>query len=1253
VIREDVAVAAARLYRESALETADPEIEVALRDGRARRDLERLVAGILADDPGAVRDVAGSILAGGERGSAGGPLHRAALAAFRTGRRPLPVGLGRFLDLAARPARYGDAYAAATLDDDRTALFRILVQVELAPAGTAPGASGLPAVRVDEGFGRGAASDPVLGRRAGEAVEAAVAYLQTAAPGRSVRDLDRAVSVRVFRGGLPWPLARDTAVPTAFQLEQDERVHDGPSMGLPIALAVLHAFLPEWTCRPGPLAAATGELRPDGSVEAVGDVERKAGAAAAAELPFLYPRRGTARFDEPGFGQVAVEDLDEAATEAFELAGDDVSRFLALSPRSMYGREAERRQVLAAWDRARGGEARLVVLAGPAGAGKSALAAHVVRELAGSGIPVLFASSTASGAVLARVVQRLVRGHSLDDLRRLSSSYGSWLGTFEPDLFRFLPDHYERVAAAPGYGDVIEQRSRTATAVLRKVAGRRQGLVVVLDDVQWASDDTWPILETTFDPAGARVPLLVVATYRDDPPAPAAEAALARLRARGAADEVRLEGLGRAAIRTWIADASTPAVRDRGDEVERVAEALEGATDGNPLQLYIRMAELASPGLSVGDFVRRLDGVRRENEEQKARRLRDWLQGHLAFPVLGLASVIRSGEFTVPLLLECARSGGSGVGKEAEVVDRLRAAERDRLVKLIGGRYAFEHDSLRDAVVAAVAVEDRARFHRQVGEALERRALARGARLPVRDLAHHFCEAVPFSTEDVGEKAVHYAGLAAEAALGELDYPAAREHRLRALEAFDFAGLHIPEQRTRLLLEAARACSYVGREEEARPYFREARDLAVDEGLVDEAVEATLGFAGPPEDKGFIEQQLLDYLEEAVSLPLPAGDRRLARLQGRLTFERVMAARREPEWFPMPPVTELLATARASGDDVDVAWALLVRLLGSWTLAEPPAERLALADEMRTIGGRCGEKDIAAWAQGIRVVHLLELARREEAEEANRQMAIMGKELHHGYARWGAAGLGTVFSFLDGDFAGVHLQAAEAEEVRDSATSVIYHRIQRMVALREEGRLAEIEPLLVWLRSPDGVGGGYADWALALDGAWAAWCSDCGRYGEARAVLDRTAVADVATCEDLTALALLAETAAALADPRLAGPLYERMRLREGHAVVIAVGVACLGAVDRYLGLLAGLAGEWDAAERHFESAARINEHGLRSPVWLAHTRFDHAAMLARCRRPADRKRARWLCSSALSIAGELGMRRLGERAAALLARLT
>ena len=66
--------------------------------------------------------------------------------------------------------------------------------------------------------------------------------------------------------------------------------------------------------------------------------------------------------------------------------------------------------------------------------------------------------------------------------------------------------------------------------------------------------------------------------------------------------------------------------------------------------------------------------------------------------------------------------------------------------------------------------------------------------------------------------------------------------------------------------------------------------------------------------------------------------------------------------------------------------------------------------------------------------------------------------------------------------------------------------------------------------------------------------------------------------------------------------------------------VACYGAADRYLGMLAATLGEWERAEEHFERGMELNRR-MGAVTWLAHTAYEYARFC--CARPGGDRDSR------------------------------
>jgi DNA-binding CsgD family transcriptional regulator len=97
--------------------------------------------------------------------------------------------------------------------------------------------------------------------------------------------------------------------------------------------------------------------------------------------------------------------------------------------------------------------------------------------------------------------------------------------------------------------------------------------------------------------------------------------------------------------------------------------------------------------------------------------------------------------------------------------------------------------------------------------------------------------------------------------------------------------------------------------------------------------------------------------------------------------------------------------------------------------------------------------------------------------------------------------------------------------------------------------------------------------------------------------------------------------------------------------------VACYGAADRYLGLLAATLGDHERAVEHFEQALTINQN-MAASTWIAHTNYAYGRTLRMRGANDDAVQASALLSEAATLAERIGMPVLLARARALGARL-
>jgi tetratricopeptide (TPR) repeat protein len=192
---------------------------------------------------------------------------------------------------------------------------------------------------------------------------------------------------------------------------------------------------------------------------------------------------------------------------------------------------------------------------------------------------------------------------------------------------------------------------------------------------------------------------------------------------------------------------------------------------------------------------------------------------------------------------------------------------------------------------------------------------------------------------------------------------------------------------------------------------------------------------------------------------------------------------------------------------------------------------------------------------------------------------------------------------------------------------------------REQGRLAEVAPLLRRFLDEN-----------PRDTAWrpglALIASDLGFEQAARKAFDDLAAGGFSFAVDAKwtlTISYLVEVCARLGDARRAGILYDLLVPYRDATIIAPLSTVCCGSAARYLGMLAGVLGDWPVADEHFEAALAMNE-ALQGWPWLAHTQHEFAAVLLARGQRADLARAASLLAAAAETAQRLGMTALQRR---------
>ena len=501
------------------------------------------------------------------------------------------------------------------------------------------------------------------------------------------------------------------------------------------------------------------------------------------------------------------------------------------------------------WDRARAGRGGLVLLAGPAGIGKSRLLRRLAqRAETDEGRALAGGTSEPETSPYQAVAE------ALRPVFNLLVAAGDRSAPWRRVLAGALPAATPTMAAGPPLPELPPDRERArlfhaVSRALLDLAGTRP-LLLVLEDLQGAGEASVALLEHLALRA-RDAPLLIVATYRDDRLGPGhpLRALRRRLEDAGSLDAIALAGLDADAIAALLARLEPAAV------APEVVAALEAASAGNPLLIsellheaavdaggddtgvvdtttppatYASMLPRTGPDWSelVPDGVRRRITARLEHLAPEARTF------------AGAAAVV--GE---SFRLETVRDVLAW--NEREALDALDLLLDARLVReRRAGSFTFGHQLMREAIYRSVEPTARARYHRRTAHALERVAMSDAS---AATLARHYdLGGEPDRAARHGLRAAREAleaGAGEEArSLASWSLTLAREPRLR-IElhrlAEDAARRRGDREQQRLQLDAMSALAEALGDEQAS-FDADVRRVALLRGLGRRAAEAEL-----------------------------------------------------------------------------------------------------------------------------------------------------------------------------------------------------------------------------------------------------------------------------------------------------------------------------------------------------------------------------------------------------------------------------
>ena len=815
-----------------------------------------------------------------------------------------------------------------------------------------------------------------------------------------------------------------------------------------------------------------------------------------------------------------------------------------------------------------------------------------------------------------QILREYADANSEDELRVLLSGYEDVISALAPEIgFRlgFRQVELER-------HDSPDRRFHLFDSIGRIFARAVEAnpLVVVLDDLHWADPSSLSLLEFLTKHIREER-MMILCAYRDVEVARDSPLllTLGELGSLGRILRVRLDGLD-------AGDTGQLAAETAGLEIsESISQAIFNQTDGNPLFVSEVAKEFADVHRrSTGDVivVDVPNGIR-ETIGRRLSRLSSQCNEFLS------VAAVYGREFDVKVVLESMQLSLDDITPEIE------SAVRAGIIQPYGelpAVYRFSHAVIRETLYDELPRLRRLQLHQTLGETIAE--INDGSLSAViSQLAHHFCQA---SALGYLEAAVGYCLQAAEQAERLFAYAEAINHYDDALRMLQVGPNGQDPRAPYAHFRKGRTFTISSRFTKAVESFAAGSELALKLGMPELFADCITESVRASSDAS--QQHRIPLLKDAIRI-LPESDlHRRSIVMAHLAF----ALRSAGDLQAVEQTgNEGIALARELGDPTALAIALRLAILG--LRGEPATLRIRVeyGREMVALSASMDDPEQVAECWYWQLLNLIESGEIREFSALLDRYTERANTYHLQRHDYQAEILGIALRLLRGEWEGTRERIETAyqrgsglarREWRQSGDGA--YGAQMFVLNRDQGTLGSMRPFIKAMMNDSSA----RYWAPGL----ILLCCEVGLLEAARETMDTLAEDGFAGIAHddmwLTCIVFCAEACAYLQDVDRAKILYPLL-LPYAHQTANHPPAVCFGSASRYLGILAQLMGQADAARGHFENSIERNR---RMGAWpaLARAQLNLAHLLASFDSEDAKSEGRQLLVDAEQLAGRFRM---------------